>query len=417
MPFRKLKRRLKKSWKRRSPRARELLRTLRAKWHGVRARLMRRRCGLYVGVTGSCGKTTASFLAGELLKHEGSTFSVVRYNPPRAVLRSLAHLDRSVDFMVQEISGDTPGNMAGVVSIVKPDIAVVTAVGHDHYSNFRSLVEKGEGDTPVGDRYLAAIAAEKGRLVSGLNPGGIACLNGDDPRVRAMSSLAPGRVVLFGLGEGFELRAVNITAAWPQRLAFGLIVGQTVHHVQTRFVGTVALPSILAALAVVHAVGGNLARAIDGLARLEPFDQRMSVHPGTDGHTYLADTRKAPHWQVERVLDDLPIIQAKPLVFVLGEISDTRNDKSGHYRKLLRRASGLADHVVGFGPAASNARKVAAQGYSNVVGIETHGQALAYLESLPPSIVLLKSSKTAKLGQLLKLATSKSRYGDRTSTA
>ncbi|MCX7305381.1 MAG: Mur ligase family protein [Hyphomicrobiales bacterium] len=365
---------------------------------------MRRRCGRYIGVTGSCGKTTTTFLAGELLKSEGSTYAVVRNNLARGVIRFLAHLDHRVDFMIQEISGDTPGNIAGIASIVRPDVAVVTAVGHDHFSNFRDVIVKGDGEVPVSDRYLAAIAAEKASLVSGLKPRGIACLNGDDPRVRAMADLAPGRVVLFGVGDGVELRAVNVAAVWPRRLTFDLIVNETVFNVQTRFVGTVALHSVLAALAVIHAVGGDLARAIDSLATLEPFDQRMSVHYGIDRHTYLADTRKAPHWQVEKLLDDLPSIQAKPLVFVLGEISDTRNDKSSLYRKLLRRASGLADHVVGFGPAASNARKVAAQGFRNVVAIDTHEQAAEYLASLTPSVVLLKSNKTAKLARIMTLA-------------
>ncbi len=399
------KSRLRKLLKRHSPKGLELLIYLQTEYYRVLARFGRRRCGTYVGITGSCGKSTATFLTGEMLKREGRTKAIVLNNLPRATLRSLAELKKPVKYMVQEISGHLPGAIAEVTPVAKPNIAVVLTVGHDHFSSFKHLVQKGEGGAVSADeRYLDIIAAEKRQLVSGLQPGGIAVLNVDDPKVRAMASSAPGRVVFFGTGEDAEVRASNVSAVWPNRMSFDLTAGGVTRRVQTCFVGTLSLTSVLAALAVVHAVGGNLDRAIGKLATLEPLDERMSVHPAKDGHIYLADTRKAPHWQVERLLDDLPAIAAKPLVFVLGEISDTRNDKSGAYKKLLRRAAGLADHVIGFGPAASNAGKIAAQGYANVVGMDSHEQAVAFLATLSPGVVLLKSNKATRMVRIMQMA-------------
>ncbi len=400
-----LKQRLKTFLRRHFPAVLRARRRLEAKYYTARARRGRRRCKTYVGITGSCGKSTTTYLTGALLEGEGSTEMGMLRNVPLIVLQRLGDVRRRVDFMVQEISGHKPGSLKRLGGIVEPDIAVVTTVGHDHYTSFRNLVEKGDGETAVSDRYLDAIATEKGRLVSSLRKTGVACLNIDDPRVRNMASIAPGRVIFFGVGEGADVRASNVSAVWPERLSFDLDISGRVRHVETRFVGTLALNSILAAFAVVLAVGGDIDRAVAALSRLEPVDQRMSVHAGKDGHTYIADTRKAPLWQVERLLDDLPQLQARPLVFVLGELSDTRNDKSAHYRKVLRRASGLADRVVGYGPAASNARKVAAQGHGNVSAADSREDALALFAGLPPSVILLKSNKSTKMGAIVTTAT------------
>ena len=372
-------------------------RALRKAYDGLMAPLYRARCGTYIGVTGSCGKSTTTYLIGALLTSQGTTRASFGDNTRPNILRALGRLAEPVDYMVQEISGDRPGAIADVSRAVRPDVAVVTAVGHDHFANYKDLVSTGEGEGSVGDRYLAAIAAEKGTLVESLRAGGVACLNADDPRVRAMAERAPGRVVLYGNGPDATLRAENVRAQWPARMSFDLVIGPSRRPVQTRFVGTLMLSAVLAALAVVYALDGDLDRAIEELAGVDPLAKRMDVRPGADGHTYILDTVKARLWQVEVLLNDLPILRVDRMVFVLGEVSDTRTDRSAQYRKLLRRASEVADDVIGFGPAANNANRVRADGRPNVIGIETYDATVAHLSRLPPSLVILKSNRSTRL--------------------
>jgi UDP-N-acetylmuramoyl-tripeptide--D-alanyl-D-alanine ligase len=375
-------------------------RALRAEVDAFVAPRYRARCGTYVGVTGSCGKSTTTYLIGVLLEAQGTTRTYLEFNARPTILRALVRLKEPIDYLVQEISGDRPGAIARVARVVQPDVAVVTAVGNDHYANYKHVVSKGEGEQPVSDRFLAAIAQEKGTLVASLKASGVACLNADDPRVRAMAERAPGRVVLYGVSPDATLRAENVRAQWPARMSFYLVIGSSRRLVQTRFVGTLMLSAVLAALAVVYAVDGDLDRAVEDLASIEPLNKRMDVRPGADGHTYILDTVKAPLWQVELLVNDLPSLSSANVVFVLGEISDARNDKSTNYRKLVRRASEAAGQVIGFGPAASSAGKVRAEGRLNVIGIETYDAAVAYLSTLPPSLVILKSNKSAKLSRV-----------------
>ena len=83
-------------------------------------------------------------------------------------------------FLVQELSGDKPGQMRDVLPLLQPQIGIVTCIGQDHYVNFRSL---------------EATAQEKGQLIATLPPGGVAVLNADDPHVAAMQELARTDVI------------------------------------------------------------------------------------------------------------------------------------------------------------------------------------------------------------------------------
>ena len=364
------------------------------------ARFTRRWCDTYVGVTGSCGKSTATYLIGSLLDAEGQVVTVLHQNSQGGVFMALAGLRKRVDFFVQEMAGGRPGLMSALTPVVRLTIGVVTTVGHDHFTSFRDQLGDLPDSIPVMDRYLALIAAEKGKLVEALPANGVACLNADQTLVREMGARCKGRVVLYGTSKDAEVRAENVSSAWPERLSFDLVVGDWRHHVQTRFIGTISLSSVLSSLAAVHAVGGDLERAANRLAELEPLAQRTGVRTGRDGHTYVVDTTKAPLWQLELLLEDIPNLRAQSLVFVLGEVSDTRTDKSRNYRRLLRRASEVADYVVGFGPCANSASKVRAEGCDNVVGLETYDQVVAHLAALPPSLVFLKSSKSTRMHRI-----------------
>src|SRR5690606_17018561 len=127
------------------------------------------------------------------------------------------------------------------------------------------------------------VAREKGKLVEAVMPGGIACLNFDDERVRAMAARTRQTVVGFGTSPDAEVRAVNVEARWPGRLSFDLVVGGQTWPVRTRYVGSMMLTNVLGALAVVHGLGFDLTAAVEKLPMLEPLRDRMGVHTGRDG--------------------------------------------------------------------------------------------------------------------------------------
>src|SRR5205807_1356161 len=67
---------------------------------------------------------------------------------------------------------------------------------------------------------VEAIAAGKSELIEALPVDGIALLNADDPRVRALAPRTKARVVLFGEAEDADLRATDVSAHGLEGLRF-----------------------------------------------------------------------------------------------------------------------------------------------------------------------------------------------------
>jgi UDP-N-acetylmuramoyl-tripeptide--D-alanyl-D-alanine ligase len=371
---------------------RRRLRRLSNEFRRRRARGQQRAyCGAFIAVTGSCGKTTTTLLIERMLLATGATGRAGRNkNVGRYLVRELAKLRRPVDFVVQEVGIKGPGSIVQLTDYVDVDIAVVTSVGTDHASAF---------DVPKSQR-IEAVAMEKGRLVEAVPASGLACLNADDHRVAAMAARTDGRVITYGRATHADVRATNVEGRWPQRLSFDLHLQGLVRRVTTRFVGTIMLPNVLAALAVVHGMGRDLDRAIAALANIEPEPLHMNVAAGASGRSYVLDTFKASLWSTEVLAADLANIGGSGTVFVLGEMSDLGSGLSSRYARVARIASPLVDRIILTDVAASAAAKVQIDGLPNVLIAPSITEAAELVKELPQRLVILKSKSGTGLEKL-----------------
>lgn len=350
------------------------------------ATLQRRRLTgcTFIGVTGSAGKTTTK----ELIAHAlGSTLrgrkTPAQGNGPAVVAKTILRTTSHDQFCVLEVAaGPIPGLIAQTARMARPQIAVVTQVGSDHRSTYRTL---------------EAVTHEKRALLSTSCDTCVAVLNADDPHVVAMAEGFAGRVVTFGRSESAELRAEDVRAAWPDRLSFVLCVGDQRVPVVTSLVGKHWVSSVLAALGVAHALGLSLETAAGAIARVPPTPGRMS--PVTvGGVSVMLDDVKAPLWGMPAVFEFLHEACARRKIAVIGTISDYPGDAAKTYRRVAERALATADEVLFVGPNAGRARR-AKQG--------PDGGSLHLYEALPEAaehlartvgegdLVVLKGSRRA----------------------
>ncbi len=143
------------------------------------------------GLTGSAGKTSTKDLTAQLVERLGPTISPEgswnnEFGFPLTVLRA----DEQTRFMVLEMAARGPGHIAFLCEIAPPRVGAVLNVGHAHTGEFGGIeqVARAKGELPAA---LPAAAA-----------GGVAILNADDHRVRAMASRTEARIVTFGLADG-----------------------------------------------------------------------------------------------------------------------------------------------------------------------------------------------------------------------
>jgi len=212
-----------------------------------------------IGVTGSVGKTGVKEALHAALDRAApgrAHRSVKSYNNHTGVPLSLARMPRDARFGVFEMGMNHEGELAALTRLVRPHVALVTAIASAHREYFDSE---------------EAIADAKAEIFEGLEPGGTAIVPFDSPhRDRLIAAARPhaGRILTFGLGEGADVRATCVVRG-PRG---GTLATASLPGAQLSF--TIAPPgahwvsNALAVLAAVTAAGGDLAAAGLALAEL-----------------------------------------------------------------------------------------------------------------------------------------------------
>lgn len=346
-----------------------------------------------IAITGSVGKTTAKkCLAAILSTHFPITVSDTanrgtRFELPRTLLRTR----RRHRFVVAEVGILKPGIMWRSAWLLKPDIAVILGVRWQHSANFQSLDH---------------IAAEKAKLLGGLRRGGLAVLNGEDPRVAAMANPARFRVSLFGTSPDSELWATGVAASWPGRLEFQVHTTEATLRVETHLVGRHWVPSVLAALAVARKCGVSLEDSIRALRDMEPTVARLEPCRLPSGATMLRDEYNGA---MDTLLRALTVLEessgVKRRVVVVGNTSDAAQTGPELAERVGREIARVSEMAVFIGEHAEESARAAVD-----AGMDPrHAHSLRYAEEVPSllqrelqagDLVLLKGMFSDHLSRL-----------------
>ena len=144
--------------------------------------------GQVVGVTGSAGKTTSKDMIAAMLAVNAPVAKTIgNLNNHVGLPLSILRMPSNARVAVLEMAMNHSGEIRRLSEIARPDIGVVTNVGHAHMEAFDSI----EG-----------VAGAKRELIESLPPDGVAVLNFDDPLVIQFRHAHPGRTVTFGLNAG-----------------------------------------------------------------------------------------------------------------------------------------------------------------------------------------------------------------------
>ena len=337
----------------------------------------------FVGVTGSCGKTTTVIFIDAILSSLGKTVCCTNESVRYRIEDAIRSTGRSTKFCVGEVGTKGPGDIARQAAYLKPQIGVVTTIGADHYRQFRSL---------------EATATEKGRLVEGLPPDGVAILNADDPHVRAMAARTGARVLTFGLSPEADVRATEVSSAWPERLSLTVTHGADQVRFETRLVGEHWATSVLAALACGIACGMRLKACAEAIGAVQPPFGRYSVHGNGQGATYVLDSLKSPYWTIASGLQFVLNARAPRRTIVFGTISDYPGKASARYRRVARQALEVADRVIFVGAQSGHVDKLRqGDARDRLVSVQTAHQASALLAErvVPGELIYVKASRNA----------------------
>jgi UDP-N-acetylmuramoyl-tripeptide--D-alanyl-D-alanine ligase len=310
-----------------------LLRALKDRRNTSLARLKHSRLGsvTFIGVTGSCAKTTTCIFTKAILLPGDRWQEGSHQNVADAILR----VDLTDKYHVQELSADAPGKLARSLSLLQPQIGIVTVIGEDHYKHYRGR----EG-----------VAREKGQLIEALPSTGVAVLNADDPLVLAMASRTMARVLTYGYSPTAEVRATSASSDWPEPLKLVVAHGDESVAITTQFYGEHWATAVLAGIACGVACGRDLKSCATAIEKVTPIAGRYSLHRTPRGVNFVLDSFKAPYWTIASGLNFVKKANAPRKTAIFGAISDYSGTASRVYRRVARGALEVADRVIFVGP-------------------------------------------------------------------
>lgn len=348
-----------------------------------------------VAITGSQGKTTTKDLVAAAA---GAGRRVVAapesYNNAYGVPLTCCLLEASSEVLVTEIGTRGRGHIAALAPVVRPDIAIVTAVGESHLEL-------------LGD--IETVARAKAELVEALPASGVAVLNADDERVAAMARAAPGRVVTYGLQPGADWWAADVRF---DRLARPLFTaegpGGLRVDVRLGILGEHNVANALAALAAAHLLGVAPEAAATGLGSAKVSRWRMELTERDDGLVVLNDVYNANPASMKAALLALGRMDVPGRRWaVLGRMAELGTASVAAHAQLGRWCASLGlDGLVTVGEEARPAHDaaVAAGGTGGLLRhVDDVDAAVGVVRAgaRPGDVVLVKGSRAAGLERVV----------------
>ncbi len=351
----------------------------------------RRRFDLRViGVTGSIGKTTTKEVIWSVLRKAFRTLkSEANYNNEIGLPLALLNLEEGHEKVVLEMGMYGLGEIARLAEISQPQVGVVTNVSHSHLERLGSL---------------AKIAQAKAELVEALPPEGVAILNGDDRRVRAMAKKTEAQPLFYGLNPHCDIWASHIESRGLEGIRFRLHHGEETLYVKIPLLGRHSVHVALAAAAVGVVEGEAWDQIVAGLQ-----DTVAQLHliatPGLKGSTIIDDSYNASPASTLAALNLLSELAGRKIA-VLGDMLELGSFEERGHRLVGRRAAEIVDKLVTVGERACTiAQEALASGMDkgDVFSLEENEEAVKLLRTLieEGDLILIKGSRGMEMEKIV----------------
>ena len=232
-----------------------------------------------VGITGTNGKTTITYLLESILKRSGEKAGVIgtinyRINDKKISAKNttpgplelqglLAEFaEEGASYAVMEVSSHSldQDRVAGITF----DAGIITNVTKEHLDYHKTI-----------RNYLGA----KAKLLGKIKKGGIAILNNDDARAAGLRKYAKTKVLTYGIDKAAGVRAINVKLSLGGT-SFTMVTPKYSAGIETKLIGKHNVSNILAAAAAAFACGVQREYIKDGIksfssvpGRLEPVDE------------------------------------------------------------------------------------------------------------------------------------------------
>jgi len=349
-----------------------------------------------IGVTGSVGKTTSKQAIAAVLSQRFSTLKTEgNYNNEIGLPLTLLHLTAEHQRMVAEMAMYDVGEITHLARLAAPAVGVVTNVGPTHLERLGTI------------ERIAQAKAELPQALPSADEGGMAILNADDPRVRAMANETAARVFTFGLTPDADVWADQVTSSGLEGVDMRFHYrGETIPaHVP--MLGGHSVHTALSAAAVGLVEGLSWDEILAGLQD-QSAQLRLLATPGPAGSVILDDSYNSCPASCLAALSVLEELNGRKIA-VLGDMYELGDHETEGHKIVGQRAGEVADLLVAVGRLSRIIGEEAIEAgmpCENVYLVDTNAQAIDLLLDLTRSgagddRLLIKGSRGMKMEEIV----------------
>ncbi len=315
-----------------------------------------------VGVTGTNGKTTTTYLIEAIARYAGRSAGVIgtigarlngedipgeRTTPEGPDLQALLQRMAAVEERVERIE-----KRAGAIRVSKPPVIAMEVSSHAleqgrtlgcefDVSVFTNLTQDHLDYHGDMEAYYAAKRRLFVEYPAATRKASCAVINVDDPYGRRLRAEVPGRILTFGIEQEADLRASDVSAT-SGSLVYRLSAPEGEFLVRLGLGGLFNVANSLGAIGAARALGFPWEVILGGLGTAAAAPGRFESVDAGQAFGVLVDYAHTPDG-LENVLRSARALAPRRLIAVFGCGGDRDRTK----RPLMGRIAGkLSDHVV-----------------------------------------------------------------------
>lgn len=342
-----------------------------------------------VAITGSNGKTTVKEIIASILQQQGPVLATKgNLNNDFGVPLTLLSMRKEHNYAVIEMGASHAGEIARLVALVDPDVAVVTNIGTAHLEGFGSV---------------QGIASAKSEIYAGLSSDGYGVINADDAFADVMrTACSHCQTREFGHSLDADVRGLP-----GKELAIDSI--GKMFSPRFRLAGEHNAMNALAAIAAAQCLDVQLDSIIKGLEAVSPVPGRLERKLGSNGAVVIDDTYNANPDSVHSAIKVLAAYRGTRYL-VLGDMAELGPDAQSMHSSVgkFAKEQGI-DALWTVGELSADTQKAfhdSADGAAPSVGAHFADQVTLIdnlLEHLQDGVtVLVKGSRSAGMEQVVK---------------
>jgi UDP-N-acetylmuramoyl-L-alanyl-D-glutamate--2,6-diaminopimelate ligase len=292
-----------------------------------------------IGVTGSAGKTVTSILVASVLEAAGQAVGVMSSlgHSDSIVQRPSAGTSTAAEFASWMRRMTTAGCEAAVLELPSRSLAERQAAGIE--LDAAVLTNMFGGDL---DEHNSSSAYQKiqRRIFKLLKPGGLAVLNGDDHRCRALLRAVSSPCLTYALHAEGDVTASVLERSAAEQM-FLLSAGSNCVPVRTRMIGDHHISNCLAAAAVSLGLGIDLDAIVRGLEAVERVPGRLERLECGQAFGVFVDAAASPQTLALAIKAVRQVTRGRVLV-VFGTDSAAGASRRALLGRVLERTSHVA---------------------------------------------------------------------------